>query len=76
MDLLKLECLLWAAGPEGKGGDLLRCPEWEETPELEIRRGCLLVICKAAVTPEEDREEKVAEAVAKVKCLHLTLAAA
>lgn len=71
MDLLKLECHLWAVDPEVKGeGPVVKAQACLETP------AALMVSTVGDNLPEEDREEKEAEEVVKVKRLYLTLVTA
>ena len=79
MDLLKLECHLWAVDPEVKAAEAV-----VSQTSVRLETPTALMVYTAVKTVgdnllEEDREEKEAEAAAKavkavkVKRLHLTL---
>lgn len=76
MDLLKLECHLWAVDPEVKGAEVVVS---QTSVRLETLTALMVYMAVKTVGDnllEEDREEKEAEAAVKavkVKRLHLTL---
>jgi len=76
MDLLKLECHLWAVDPEVKGAEVVVS---QTSVRLETLTALMVYMAVKTVGDnllEEDREEKEAEAAVKavkVKRLHLIL---